>query len=155
MIPGFPILTNPCLQPFYFVMPFHLCDFIGNIENCDGINIHSPHRERPGEVMWPCGVESCELVLLLTSLTALAKFLRPHSHGCFIFKLRILIPSLGCCGEWRWWRQAHERLSVSVSFSSHLTFQLIEAGARGKLRPFTSVHGFLEKKSTKGYDNSK
>lgn len=96
--------------------------------------------------MWPCGVESCKFVLLLTSLTALAKFLRPHSHSCFIFKLRILIPSIGCCGEWRWWRQAHECLSVSVSFSSHLTSRLIEVGARGKLRPFNSVHGFLEKK---------
>lgn len=51
-------------QPFYFVTPFHLCDSIGNVENCDGINIHTPPREWPGEVMRPCGVASGKSVLL-------------------------------------------------------------------------------------------
>lgn len=36
---------------------------------------------------------------LLTSLTALVKFLRPHSHNFFIFKLRVVIASTGCGGE--------------------------------------------------------
>lgn len=147
-------IDKSCLMntyiPFYFVRPFHLHDFIGNIEHYDGTNVHGPHCEWRGVVIWSCGAESCKLVLLLTSLTALVKFLRPHSHSFFVFKLRITISSMGCRGEARsWQRQTRERLLVSVSFSSHLPFQFIEAGAGGKLRPFNSIHGFLGKKKKK------